>query len=90
MSSAITRHVSPAELARTSWNLGMFDPTTMAVVAGGLARTGPSLALPYAVAALRFPRRVAIGSLTPKDTPIGEFPCVGSRLPQARPQSRCA
>ncbi|MEQ8840768.1 MAG: AMP-binding protein [Acidimicrobiales bacterium] len=60
MAPAITRRVSPGELVRTTWNLGLFDPTTAWAVAGGMVRSGPSLALPYAAAALRFPRRVAI------------------------------
>ena len=64
----MTTRVSPGALLRTSWNLGLFDPTTPLAAMGGIATTGPSLALPYAIAALRFPRRVAVtddyGSLT--------------------------
>lgn len=68
MPRPMTTRLSPGALLRTSCNLGLFDPTTPFVAVGGLATTGPSLALPYAIAALRFPRRIAItddhGSLT--------------------------
>jgi fatty-acyl-CoA synthase len=47
-------------MLRTTWNLGLFDPTTPLAAVGGLVTAGPSLALPYAIAALRFPRRTAI------------------------------
>ena len=60
MPTPITTRVSPVDLVKTSWNLGLFDPTTAVAAAGGMVRTGPSLALPYAMAALRFPRRTAI------------------------------
>ena len=60
--------LSPVELARRTWHLGLFDPTMPAAAAGAFAATGPSVALPYVMAALRFPRRIAItddlGSLT--------------------------
>ena len=68
MPRPMTTRLSPGALFRTTWNLGLFDPTTPLAAVGGLAMSGPSLALPYAMAALRFPRRVAItddhGSLT--------------------------
>ena len=60
MPSPMTTRLSPGALLRTSWNLGLLDPTTPLATVGGLATTGPSLALPYAVAGLRFPRRTAI------------------------------
>lgn len=60
--------LSPVELARRSWHLGLLDPTMPAAATGAFLATGPSLAMPYTMAALRFPRRVAItddiGSLT--------------------------
>ena len=60
MSTPMSTRVTPKALLRTSWNLGLFDPTTPLAAVGGMATAGPSLALPYAIAAVRFPRRVAI------------------------------
>lgn len=59
---------SPLDLLRRGWHLGAFDPTTPLVAAGAFIATGPSLAMPYMMSALRFPTRRAItddtGSLT--------------------------
>jgi len=68
MPEPVRTRLSPTDLVRTAWHLGLFDPTTPVAAFGAIATTGPTLALPYAMAALRFPRRTAIiddhGSLT--------------------------